>query len=270
VLCPEVFCVRFIGRLVVVALSVAVLAAAVYGGVHAVQWLWSRDAFGLFVREPAEPVHIETLDPYTRKVAGKQWFGDYFATMVFSQTTSSESPRIVAKWQRPAVTIKLLNSDGPEVERYLVRLVRRLDRLQGQVDFRLGDGHPLITVEFLDHETYVSRNGSDSVGNTRTRYYRGSPGLIRARISVDVGAQDTGDEVKSTLIHELTHAIGASGHFTSPSDRRRSVMYEANTLTTWSQNDAAVIRVLYSPFVRSGMSPAAARAGLLRFARAAR
>jgi hypothetical protein len=45
-------------------------------------------------------------------------------------------------------------------------------------------------------------------------------------------------------------------------------MYKANTLTNWSQNDAAVIRVLYSPFVRSGMSEAAARAGLRKYARA--
>jgi hypothetical protein len=261
--------VRFIGRLIVLALSAAVLAAAVYGGVHAVQWLWSRDSFGLFVREPVEPVHIRTLDPYTRDVSGKRWFGDYFITMVFSQTAAKESPRIVAKWERPTVTIKLLNSAGPEVERYLARLVRRLDRLQDQVDFRMGTKDPLITVQFLGHGEYVRQHGGDSVGNTRTRYYRGSPGLISARISVDVGAQDTTDEVKSTLIHELTHAVGASGHFAEPADRRTSVMYQANTLTNWSQNDAATIRVLYSPFVRSGMSPGEARAGLQRFSRAA-
>jgi hypothetical protein len=238
--------------------------------VRTMEWLWSRDAFGLLVREPVEPVHIRTLDPYTRKVAGKKWFADYFVTMAFSQTARAGSPRLIAKWEQRTVTIKLLNSEGPAVERYLAGLVRRLDRLQSQVDFRLAGGHPLITVEFLDHDAYVRQNGTGSVGNTRTRYFQGSPGLIRARISVDVGVQDTPDEVKSTLIHELTHAIGASGHFISPADRRRSVMYEANTLTTWSQSDAAVIRILYSPFVRSGMSQAGARAGLQRYARAAR
>jgi hypothetical protein len=261
---------RFMGRLIVAVLSIAVLAAAVYGGVRAVEWLGSRDAFGLFVREPVEPVHVRSLDPYTAKVAGKHWFGDYFITQVFSRTSSPSSPGIIAKWERPRVAIKLLNSDGPAVEHYLGRLVRRLDRLQDQVDFELGGRHPLITIEFLSHELYVGQNGSGSVGNTRTRYFRASPGLIQADISIDVGAQDTPDEIKSTLIHELTHAIGVSGHFTSPSDRDRSVMYEANTLTTWSQNDAAVIRTLYSPFLRSGMSPAEARAGLQRFARAAR
>jgi hypothetical protein len=261
---------RFIGRLVVAALSLMVLAAAVYGGVRTMEWLWSRDAFGLLVREPVEPVRIRSLDPYTRQVAGKKWFSNYYTTMVFSQAASSGTQPVLAKWERDRVTIKLLNSDGPEVTRYLGDLVHRLNRLQHQVDFRLGDADPRITVEFLDHATYVSQNGSGSVGNTRTRYFQGPPGLIRARISVDVGVQDTVDEVESTLIHELTHAIGAGGHFLSPSDRRRSVMYEANTLTTWSQNDAAVIRVLYSPFERPGMSQATARAGLQRFARAAR
>jgi len=80
--------------------------------------------------------------------------------------------------------------------------------------------------------------------------------------------QDTTGAVESTLIHELTHAIGASGHFPSPSAQRKSVMYKANTLTAWSQNDAAVIRVLYSPFIRSGMTETQARAGLRRYARA--
>ena len=261
---------RFVGRLLVFAFSLAVLAAAVYGGFRTVEWLGSRDAFGLLARQPVEPVHIASLDPYTRKVAGKQWFSDYFVTMVFSQTTTPGSPRIVTKWQRRTVAIKLLNSDGPEVESYLRRLVRRLNILQDQVDFKLGGSQPRITVQFLGHDAYVAQNGTGSVGNTRTRYFQGPPGLIRARISVDVGVQDTPDEVKSTLIHELTHAIGVSGHFTSPSDRRRSVMYEANTLTTWSQNDAAVIRILYSPFVRPGMTAAGARAALQRFDRAAR
>ena len=260
---------RLVGRLIVTLLSLVVLAAAIYGGVRAFEWLQSRDAFGLLAREPAQPVQLTTLDPYTRKVAGKAWFGDYFTTMVFDAgVTSPAHPLIVAKWERKTVTVELLNDGGPGVPSYLRLLLRRLDRLQGQVDFRLGNGDPLITVQFLEHAAYVRQNGADSVGNTRTRFYQGSPGLIRARIAVDAGVQSTPDEMKSTLIHELTHAIGASGHFLSESDRRRSVMYKANTLTDWSQNDAAVIRVLYSPFIRSGMSEAAARAGLRKYARA--
>lgn len=261
---------RLIRRLFVAALSIALLALAVYGGARAVEWVWSRDALGLFAREPAEPLRIESLDPYTRKVAGKRWFRDYFATMAFSQTEDPGSPRIVAKWQRPAVAVEMPGGATPEIRRYLRGLVRRLDRLQDQVDFKLGGARSQITVEFLDHAAYVRRNGTGSVGTTRTRYFRGPPGLIRARITVDTGTQDTPDELKSTLIHELTHAIGLSGHFTSSTDRRRSVMYEANTLTSWSQSDAAVIRVFYSPFVRPGMSPAAAKAGVKRYAKAAR
>ena len=202
-------------------------------------------------------------------MAGKAWFGNYFTTMVFDAgNTSPTHPKIVAKWEQKTVTVDLLNDGGPGVPSYLRLLLRRLDRLQRQVDFRLGSADPLITVQFLQHAAYVRQNGADSVGNTRTRFYQGSPGLIRARIDVDAGVQDTPDEMKSTLIHELTHAIGASGHFLSAADRRRSVMYKANTLTTWSQNDAAVIRVLYSPYIRSGMSEAAAREGLRKYARA--
>jgi hypothetical protein len=260
---------RLVGRLVVTLLSLVVLAAAIYGGVRAVEWLQSRDAFGLFAREPVQPVRLTTLDPYTRKVAGKAWFGNYFTTMIFGVGGGATGrPRVVAKWERKTVTVGLLDDGGPGIPAYLSLLLRRLDRLQGQVDFRLGGANALITVQFLDHTAYALQNGTGSVGTTKTRYYQGSPGLIRARIAVDAGLQDTPDEMKSTLIHELTHAIGASGHFLSPSDRRRSVMFSANTLTNWSQNDAAAIRVLYSPFISSGMSEAAARAGLREYARA--
>ncbi|HTX68586.1 MAG TPA: hypothetical protein VMH50_05515 [Thermoleophilia bacterium] len=260
---------RLAGRLIATVLSVIVAAVAVYGCVRATEWLRDRDAFGLLQREPDQPVRLTTIDPYTREVAGKHWFGDYFVTMVLSPGTGSDAhPRIVTRWERRKVTVALLDDGGPGVRSYVHLLLRRLDRLQDQVDFKLGAAHPLITIELLDHATYVRENDADSVGDTKTRYYAGAAGLISASISVDVGVQDTPDAVKSTLIHELTHAIGASGHFFSPSDRRHSVMYKANTLTTWSQNDAAVIRVLYSPFIRSGMSEAAARAGLRKYARA--
>jgi hypothetical protein len=260
---------RLVGRLTVALLSVVVLAVAIYGGARAVDWVQSRDAFGLLPREPAQPVRLTTLDPYTSKVASTSWFGAYFSTMVLGQGSGSAAhPRLVTKWERRTVTVELLNSGGPGIQAYLGTLLRRLDRVQQQVDFRLGTQDPQITVQFLDHRTYVNQNGAGSVGNTRTRYYEGSPGLIRARIAIDVGVQTTSDEVKSTLIHELTHAVGAQGHFLSPSDRLLSVMYEANTLTAWSQNDAAVIRILYSPFITSGMPETTVLTGLRRYARA--
>jgi hypothetical protein len=260
--------VRLAGRFVVALFSLVVLAAAIYGGVRAVEWLQSRDAFGLLSTMPERPARLTTIDPYTRKAAGTRWFADYFTTMVFAAGRGGSA--VLTRWERPTVTIGLLDDPGPDVRAYLRQQVRRLDRLQGEVDFEVGEAHPLITVQFLDHPAYVAQNGSGSVGNTRTRYFEGSPGLIRARISIDAGVQDTPDEVKATLLHELTHAIGCSGHFLSPADRRRSVMYEANTLTSWSQNDAAVIRVLYSRYIQAGMTRISARAGLQRYAREAK
>ena len=104
------------------------------------------------------------------------------------------------------------------------------------------------------------------MGTTRTRFFKTSPGLISARITIDAGERSTPGEIKSTLIHELTHAIGCGGHFRAPSDRRRSVLYQASHITDWSQSDAAVIHILYSPWIRIGMSAADARASLRRYA----
>ena len=141
---------------------------------------------------------------------------------------------MVAKWERSRVVIKALNDGGPGVKGYLRRLVRRLNRMQGEVRFVVGDTAPRITIRFLSHREYVRSEGADSVGKTRTRYFVASPGLISARISIDAGEQATPGQVRSTLVHELTHAIGCGGHFRGPDDRRRSVLHESSTITTWS------------------------------------
>ena len=257
---------RGVARIIVSLILVAGLVVGVYGCVLAFQWLQSQGALeAAFDRRPQEPVSLSSLDRYTREAAGKAWFRRYFSTMVFAPERGTAG--VLAKWERPRVVIKLLNDGGPGVKGYLRRLVRRLNRMQGEVRFVVGDSAPLITVRFLSHRDYVRREGADSVGKTRTRYFVTSPGLISARISIDAGTQSTPGQVKATLIHELTHAIGCGGHFRSPDDRRRSVLHQSSTITTWSQPDAAVIRILYSPWIRTGMTAAEATRSLRRYGR---
>jgi hypothetical protein len=252
------------GLLVIVA-----LAGAIYGGGLALQWLQRQGGLeDTLDRRPQQPVVLSSLDRYSHEVAGTARFRRYFTTMVFAQETSDAGAAagVVTKWQRPRVVIELLNDGGPGVEGYLRRLVRRLNRMQREVRFAVGDSAPRITVSFLEHGDYVREVGTGSVGNTRTRFFKTSPGLISAAITIDAGGQSTQGGVRSTLIHELTHAIGCGGHFGAPSDRRRSVLYQASHITDWSQNDAAVIHVLYSPWIRTGMTSAEARASLRRYA----
>lgn len=257
---------RSVARVLVSVLLVAGLSVGVYGCVVAFQWLQSQGALeAAFDRRPQEPVSFSTLDRYTRDAAGKAWFRRYFTTMVFARERGAAG--VLAKWERPRVVIKLLNDGGPGVKGYLGRLVRRLNRMQGEVRFVVGAAAPLITVRFLSHREYVRSEGADSVGKTRTRYYDTSPGLISARISIDAGTQSTAGQVKATLIHEITHAIGCGGHFRSPDDRRRSVLHETSSIITWSQPDAAVIRMLYSPWMRTGMTAAEAARSLRRYGR---
>jgi hypothetical protein len=261
--------VRLVGRLFAGLLTIVVLAAAVYGGALGLQWLDDKGVFDAALdRRPEQPLAFSSLNRYTHEAAGKARFRRYFTTMVFSQEIrqSAEAQPVVAKWERRRVVIKLLNDGAPGVESYLRQLVRRLDRMQAEVRFVVGEAAPRITIRFLPHEEYVKVAGPDTVGTTGTRYYRGSPGLINAKILIDADTRDTPGEVRSTLIHELTHAIGCSGHFTAPSDRRRSVLYTSSQITSWSQTDAAVIRLLYSPWIRSGMTPARATASLQLYA----
>ncbi len=261
---------RRLARIIVSVLVIAGLTAGVFGCGLAVQWLQRQDGLNaLRDQRPQEPVAFSALNRYTREAAGEAWFRRYFTTMVFSQETGAAggSTGVVAKWERPRVVIKLLNDGGPGVESYLRGLVRRLDRMQGEVRFVVGAAAPRITIRFLPHDEYVRSQGKSSVGNTRTRYYKTSPGIISARITIDAGTPGGRDQVKSTLIHELTHAIGCNGHFRAPEDRRRSVLYESSPLTAWSQSDAAVIRILYSPWIRTGMTAAEARGSLRRYGR---
>jgi hypothetical protein len=257
---------RGVARIIVSALLVVGLIAGVYGGVVAFQWLQSQGVLeAAFDRRPQEPVAFSSLNRYTREAAGKAWFRRYFTTMVFGRERGADG--VVAKWERPRVVIKPLNDGGPGVKDYLRRLVRRLNRMQGEVRFVVGDTAPRITIRFLSHREYVRSEGADSVGKTWTRSFDTSPGLISARISIDAGEQATPGQVRSTLVHELTHAIGCGGHFRSPDDRRRSVLYESSAINTWSQPDAAVIRVLYSPWIRTGMTAAEATRSLRRYGR---
>jgi hypothetical protein len=258
--------VRGVARIFVSVLLVAGLSVGAYGCVVALQWLQSQGAFeAAFDRRPQEPVALSSLNRYTREAAGKASFRRYFTTMVYGLDRGAAG--VVAKWERPRVVIKQLNDGGPGVTGYLRRLVLRLNRIQGEVRFVVREAAPLITISYLSHRDYVRSEGADSVGKTRTRYFDTSPGLISARISIDAGAQATPGQVRSTLVHELTHAIGCAGHFRSPDDRRRSVLHETSTITTWSQPDAAVIRILYSPWIRTGMTAAEATRSLRRYGR---
>lgn len=259
---------RVVGRVVVGVLCIVVLTAALYGAVMALEWVADPDALQLLDRRPEKAATLSTLDGYTGEVAGKRWFRRYFTTMVVPVESGAETP-VIVKWEKKRVVVRLINTNGPEVKPYLRRLVARLNRVQQEVRFVLGDRDARITIRFLDHSAYTRTVGDDSVGSTYTRFYRTSPGLIDARILIDESRQGSVDQTKATLIHELTHAIGGGGHFTDPSDRRRSVLYESSHITSWSQNDAAVIRILYSPWIRSGMTAEQAQASLRRYARMA-
>ena len=78
--------------------------------------------------------------------------------------------------------------------------------------------------------------------------------------------EDTAGDRKSTVIHELTHALGFQGHFRKQSYQRRSVLYYARTVTNWSQADAAAIRIMYSSSMRNGMDARDVDKALRRFA----
>ena len=154
------------------------------------------------------------------------------------------------------MVIKLLNSGGPGIGPYLRQLVGRLEphagpRCRFAVSAALA---PRITIQFLTARHHARTIGGDSVGSTRTLLLpHPSPGMNPRAGPPSTGASRAApDQVKATLIHELTHAIGCGGHFGSISDRRRSVLYESSQITTWSQNDAALIRLLYSPWTRAG------------------
>ena len=206
---------RRIGRAVVALFSIVVLLAALYGAVMAVRWADGETGFGLLDRRPEQPLAFSSLNRYTKEAAARPSFRRYFTTMVVPapEAGATEAP-VVTKWERSRVVIKLLNSGGPGIEPYLRQLVGRLNRMQAEVRFAVGDTAPRITIRFLTHDAYARTIGDDSVGSTRTHYFLTSPGMIRARIAIDSGRQGSAGQVKATLIHELTHAIGCGGHFT--------------------------------------------------------
>jgi hypothetical protein len=206
-------------------------------------------------RRPTEAVSVSSLPKYTRTVAGEAWFRRYFTRMVFDDGGGTNSyTGILTRWDKRSVRIHILNSGGPGMLRYVVALAHRLNRIQQAARFVVVDGPAEITIEYLSHSAYRRTIGGDNtVGNCSTRYYHGPPGLISAVISIDADAETSGGERRSTVIHELTHAIGFSGHFRKQGYQHRSVLYYAGTVTNWSQADAAAIRIMYSSSMRNGM-----------------
>jgi hypothetical protein len=239
-------------------LSTLLMIAAAIVVVHFLGWPWQWADIrlgGAGDRRPTEAVALSSLPKYTRDVAGKAWFRRYFTRMAFDDGGGANSyTGILTRWDKRRVRIHILNSGGADMKSYVVTLARRLNRIQQTARFVVVDGPAEITIAYLSHDAYRRTIvGDDTVGNCATRYYRGPPGLISAAISVDAGAEETSGERKSTIIHELTHAIGFSGHFRGQSYQRRSVLYYAGTVTNWSQADAAAIRIMYSSSMRNGM-----------------
>jgi len=238
-------------------LLIAVAGVTVYGCGVAWQWLMVSlgNADPSSNRRPTEAVAVSSLPAYTRNVAGKAWFRRYFTRMVFDEG-KRENPYAgtLTRWDKRRVRIDILNSGGPGMNRYVVTLAQRLNRIQQATRFVVVDGPAEITIEYLSHGDYQRTiAGDNTVGNCATRYYNGPPGLIRAVIKVDAEAGVTSGDRKSTVIHELTHALGFQGHFRKQSYQRRSVLYYASTVTNWSQADAAAIRIMYSASMSNGM-----------------
>jgi hypothetical protein len=257
---------RVARRLISLLLLIGVAVALVnfYGWPQ--QWLGLQvgDLTRLIDRR-ATSVSPESLPSYTRTVAGKPWFQSYFTRLAFSDEagTGSFTGRLT-KWDKRRVRIDVLNSGGPGMGDYVQSLVRRLNRMQSATRFTVADGAADITIEYVSHAEYARTLGPGSVGNCETRFYSSAPGLISAAITIDAGVLRTPAERKPVVIHELTHALGFKGHFREPRYRTRSVLYYAASLTNWSQNDGAAIRIMYSSSMKNGMSASAARKALRR------
>jgi len=258
---------RVARRLISLLLLIGVAATLVsfYGWPQ--QWLGLQigDLTRLVDRRSAASASPEPLPAYTRAVVGKPWFQSYFTRLAFSDQDGANSfTGILTKWDKRRVRIDVLNDGGPGMDDYVQSLVRRLNRMQPATHFTVADGTADITIEYVSHTEYARTLGAGSVGNCETRFYSAAPGIIEAAITIDAGVLRTSAQRKPVVIHELTHALGFKGHFREPRYRTRSVLYYAASLTDWSQNDRAAIRIMYSSSMKNGMNASAARKALRR------
>ncbi len=256
---------RTVRRLISLLLLLAVAAALVSVYVAPQQWLVPQlEAFlRLQDRRAAASASTESLPAYTRKVAARPWFQRYFTRLAFSEGDGPDSyPGQVTKWTKRRVRIDVVNNGGPGMEAYVRRIVSRLNRMQSATRFAVVDGPAEVTIEYLSHEAYTLTVGSNSVGNCETRFYTGAPGLVSAAIKINAGILKSPAQRQPVVIHELTHALGFKGHFTQPEDRTRSVLYYAASINSWSRDDGAAIRIMYSSKIRNGMNVSAVRKAL--------
>ena len=241
---------------------ILLILAAAFFVVHHYGWPWERafpirgDNVAAGDHRPDHAVSVSTLPSYTREAVGTAWFRHYFTRMAFGDKNGPRSyTGEVTKWTKSRVAIDIVNAGGPGMTRYVEKLVGTLNKIESATRFVMVNGPAEITITFLSHKDF-RRTGVDkhSVGDCSTEYSNGGGGLIYAHIIVDAGVLRTQPQRRSTVIHELTHALGFNGHFRDAGYQQRSVLYYIGTITNWSQSDAAAIRVMYSSSIRHGMS----------------
>lgn len=256
---------RLLRRLFPLLVLTAVLVAAVqlYGPPPRWLALGVADLARPGDNRPAATVSPEDLPDYTRRVANEDWFQQYFTRLAFSD---EEGPTIrtgrLTKWDKRRIRIALVNDGGPGMRAYVKQLVAQLNGIQSATRFSLVDGRADITIEFLSHDEYRAQVGDDSVGNCATRFFRSSPGIVEATIRVNAEAVPSPRQRQPVVIHELTHALGFKGHFHHRGFRDRSVLYFAAYRATWSREDEACIRIMYSASMQNGMTLAEAKRAL--------
>lgn len=213
-----------------------------------------------FAPAPVAPTARSNAD-----IAGK------FLDLEFRMESGRALPRLT-RFEGP-ITVRLAGDVPPSAPADLARLIQRF-RTEAGIDIRpaTGTGPASVTVEFHDRSTlrrvvptaacFVVPNVS-SLAEYRAK--RGTAAVdwanlvTRTRVAVFAPADTSPQEVRDCLHEELAQAMGPLNDLFSLQD---SVFNDDNFNTVLTGFDMLVLRMHYSPELRSGMNEAEVAARL--------
>lgn len=194
----------------------------------------------------ASPMNKITISP-----EGLDYF---FEVVLLSEYGGDSSAQTVKKWDRPIVKVSLIGDISDRSRQCVQNTIDDFNLLSLSTKLIISNDQPDITMHFAPRTNFPSLEANYVMGNDGFfwRWYDASSTITRANILISTDNPPSDDERCHLIKEELTQSMGPANDSNKYPD---SIFYGPWTSTqSYSKLDQEVIRLLYNPSVKAGMT----------------